>query len=43
MVYKGDFEPSYLLCPETYTWVLLNDALRKKIELIKKGEARLAE
>lgn len=25
MLYKGKLQPSYLLCPETYTWNLLND------------------
>ena len=32
MVYKGDFEPSELLCPLTYTWVTLDDTLRKEID-----------
>lgn len=32
MVYKGDYEPSELLCPETYTWVTLDENLRKKID-----------
>lgn len=33
MRYKGKLHPSYLLCPEIYTWHLLNDGknLRKKI------------
>lgn len=25
MLYKGKLQPSYLLCPEMYTWHLLND------------------
>lgn len=25
MRYKGKLQPSYLLCPEVYTWHLLND------------------
>eukprot|EP00826_Nyctotherus_ovalis_P038748 TRINITY_DN3649_c0_g1_i6.p1 TRINITY_DN3649_c0_g1~~TRINITY_DN3649_c0_g1_i6.p1 ORF type:complete len:581 (+),score=165.95 TRINITY_DN3649_c0_g1_i6:131-1873(+) len=38
-IYKGEYFPSYLLCPETYTWVPLEE-VRKKIE--EKGYARLA-
>jgi hypothetical protein len=34
MVYKGDYEPAELLCPLTYSWVLLNEETRKKIDLI---------
>lgn len=30
-VYKGEYFPSDLLCPETYTWVDL-ESLRKKID-----------
>lgn len=28
MVYKGEFEPSELLCPYSYTWVQLDDRIR---------------
>lgn len=28
MVYKGEFEPSELLCPITYTWVPLDTITR---------------
>ena len=39
-VYKSEYCPSYLLCPETYTWV----ALEKVIDKIKeKGYTRLAD
>lgn len=31
MRYKGQYDPSYLLCPETYTWHKLDD-IRKKLE-----------
>lgn len=27
MLYKGKLQPSYLLCPEKYTWHLLTDEL----------------
>lgn len=27
MLYKGKLQPSYLLCPEKYTWHLLDDDL----------------
>ncbi|CAD8204750.1 unnamed protein product [Paramecium pentaurelia] len=32
MLYKGDFEPCELLCPETYTWVELTKELRSEID-----------
>lgn len=32
MVYKGDYQPSELLCPITYTWVTLDSQLRKAID-----------
>ena len=32
MVYKGEYEPSELLCPITYTWVKVDDKLRKHID-----------
>lgn len=28
MIYKGEYEPSELLCPLTYTWVTLDNATR---------------
>ena len=31
MTYKGDYEPCQLLCPETFTWHVLTDKLRKYI------------
>lgn len=40
MVYKGDYEPAELLCPYTYTWVTLDENLRKKID---KKESRLSD
>ena len=39
-VYKGTYEPSELLCPETFRWVPLNAETREKIT--KKGYSRLA-
>lgn len=38
-IYKGEYIPSYLLCPETYTWVPL-ETVRKLID--EKGYTRLA-
>ncbi|XP_063707733.1 arginyl-tRNA--protein transferase 1-like isoform X2 [Culicoides brevitarsis] len=35
MRYKGKLYPSYLLCPETYTWHLLDDAIRKRLDVEK--------
>lgn len=32
MVYKGDYEPSELLCPNTYQWITLDENIRKIIE-----------
>uniref|UniRef100_W8BQQ8 Arginyl-tRNA--protein transferase 1 n=1 Tax=Ceratitis capitata TaxID=7213 RepID=W8BQQ8_CERCA len=32
MRYKGRLEPSYLLCPEAYTWHLLTDETRRKLD-----------
>lgn len=32
MRYKGNFSPSYLLCPEGFTWRLLDDELRKMLD-----------
>jgi len=31
MRYKGNYYPSYLLCPEEYTWHLLDDKIRDKL------------
>ena len=31
MSYKNNYEPSELICPDTYKWILLDDNLRKKI------------
>lgn len=39
MVYKGEYEPAELLCPYTYTWVTLDEELRKRID---KRETRLS-
>lgn len=35
MRYKGKLQPSYLLCPETYTWHDLNDDIRTKLDMSK--------
>lgn len=35
MRYKGNYNPSYLLCPETYKWKLLDDDLRDKLSKTK--------
>lgn len=32
MRYKGDYSPQYILDPETYHWVLLDGALRAKLD-----------
>jgi len=32
MRYKGKLTASYLLCPETYTWHLLTDEIRSKLD-----------
>ncbi|XP_037915797.1 arginyl-tRNA--protein transferase 1 isoform X3 [Hermetia illucens] len=32
MIYKGRLSASYLLCPEVYSWHLLNDEIRKKLD-----------
>uniref|UniRef100_A0A336LHV4 CSON010446 protein n=1 Tax=Culicoides sonorensis TaxID=179676 RepID=A0A336LHV4_CULSO len=33
MRYKGKLYPSYLLCPETYTWHLLDDSIRNRLDV----------
>jgi len=43
MRYKGSFTPSFLLCPETYTWKLLDDAVRNKLTLQKYSRLNDAE
>lgn len=35
MRYKGKLQPSFLLCPETYTWHALNDEVRRKLDKSK--------
>jgi arginine-tRNA-protein transferase len=35
MRYKGSFSPSYLLCPEVYTWHLLDDHIRAELTVTK--------
>lgn len=35
MRYKGKLDPSYLLCPETYTWNLLTNEIRQKLDIQK--------
>ncbi|KNC32187.1 Arginyl-tRNA--protein transferase 1 [Lucilia cuprina] len=35
MRYKGRLSSSYLLCPETYTWHLLTDEIRSKLDANK--------
>lgn len=35
MRYKGKLYPSYLLCPETYTWHLLDDSIRNRLDVEK--------
>ncbi|KAG5677921.1 hypothetical protein PVAND_007636 [Polypedilum vanderplanki] len=35
MRYKANIKPSYLLCPEVYTWHLLDDKLSKEIDSVK--------
>ena len=32
MRYKGDYEPSELLCPESHHWVCLTDDIRKELQ-----------
>ncbi|XP_033248383.1 arginyl-tRNA--protein transferase 1 isoform X2 [Drosophila miranda] len=32
MRYKGKLSASYLLCPETYVWILLTDVIRSKLD-----------
>lgn len=34
MRYKGKLYPSYLLCPEVYTWHLLNEGKKKNSTII---------
>lgn len=34
MRYKANVKPSYLLCPEVFTWHLLDDKLSKEIEAV---------
>ena len=40
MLYKGRYSPSYLLCPETYTWHDIESA-KKKLDVSR--YARLEE
>jgi len=35
MRYKGNFSPSYLLCPKTYSWHLLNKEIRSQLDVQK--------
>lgn len=35
MRYKGKLQPSYLLCPEVYTWHELNDNVRDRLNASK--------
>ncbi|XP_034651102.1 arginyl-tRNA--protein transferase 1 isoform X1 [Drosophila subobscura] len=35
MRYKGKLSASYLLCPETYVWILLTDVIRSKLDANK--------
>jgi len=35
MRYKGSYTPSYLLCPETFNWKLLDDKLRRELDNTK--------
>ena len=35
-VYKGNFKPSYVACPYTWSYVELTDQVRKKISKEKK-------
>lgn len=35
MRYKSNVKPSYLLCPEVFTWHLLDDNLMKEIDSVK--------
>lgn len=35
MRYKGKLNPSYLLCPETYTWHLLDESIRNRLDINK--------
>jgi len=39
MVYKKDFEPAELMCPETFQWIVLDEDVEKKID---NNEKRLA-
>lgn len=32
MRYKAQFKPSFLLCPEVFTWQLITDELLKKLD-----------
>lgn len=34
MRYKANVKPSYLLCPEVYTWHLLDDNLNRDIDAV---------
>ncbi len=40
MNYKADYQPSELLCPITYTWVTIDDDIKKTLEM--KNSIRLA-
>lgn len=42
MVYKGDYEPAELVCPQTYQWVALDDRVRKLIAEDNDDSARIA-
>jgi arginyl-tRNA---protein transferase len=35
MRYKGRLAPSYLLCPEVYTWHLLDEAVTNRLDASK--------
>jgi len=35
MRYKSNVKPSYLLCPEVFTWHLLDENLTKEIDSVK--------
>jgi arginine-tRNA-protein transferase len=40
-IYKGQYEPSYLLCPETYRWYPLSE-VRQRITDVGNGYVRFA-
>jgi arginine-tRNA-protein transferase len=35
MRYKANVKPSFLLCPETFTWHLLDESLSKEVDAVK--------